>query len=108
MALVNLDLVLMGVFVGVLVCVLAMLALQLACPSDTAARDQIFRSGAIYPYTRVTSLKLTVLLPWRASPNFEGCHPAAPALLTVARLGAAIAAGSLVLLVALGVWRVAA
>jgi hypothetical protein len=108
MALANLDLMLIGVFVGVLVCVLAMLGLQQACPSDTVARAQMFRSGAIYPYTRVTSLKLTLLLPWRSPPSFEGCHRAAPALLAVARLGAAIAAVSVVLFIALGVWGVAA
>jgi hypothetical protein len=74
MATASLDLVLAGVFVGVLICVLSMVALQLACPSTTAARGQLFRSGAIYPYTRVTSLKLSALLPWHAAPSFAGCH----------------------------------
>jgi hypothetical protein len=108
MTLANLDLMLLGVFLGVLLCVVAMLALQHACPSDSAARAQIFRTGAIYPYTGVTSLKLSVLLPWRSSPNFEGCHRTATALLAAARLGAAMAAVSLLLCVGLELWRVAA
>ena len=108
MALANLDLMLVGIFVGVLVCVLAMVALQRACPSTAAAHDQLFRSGVIYPYTRVTSLRLSALVPWRASPSFAGCRPFAPVLLVIARLGAAVAVVSLVLLSALGLSRVAA
>ena len=108
MAFANLDLALVGVFVGVLICVLAMVALQRACPSTAAAHDQLFRSGVIYPYTRVTSLRLSALLPWHSSPSFAGCHPLAPVLLVIARLGAAIAVVSLILLSALGLSRVAA
>jgi hypothetical protein len=108
MALANLDLMLVGVFIGVLICVLAMVALQLACPSTTAARDELFRSGAIYPYTRVTSLRLSALVPWHSAPNFAGCHPVAPVLLVIARVGAAIAVVSLILFSALGLSRVAA
>jgi hypothetical protein len=108
MALANLDLMLVGVFIGVLICVLAMIALQLACPSTTAARDELFRSGAIYPYMRVTSLRLSALLPWHSAPSFTGCHPVAPVLLVVARLGTVIAVVSLILLGALGLSRVAA
>jgi hypothetical protein len=108
MAIANLDLMLLSVFVGVLICVLAMVALQLACPSTTVARDQLFRSGAIYPYTRVTSLRLSALLPWHSAPSFTGCHPVAPVLLAIARLGAVIAVVSLILLTALGLVRVAA
>ena len=108
MAITSLDLMLVGVFVGVLICVLSMVALQIACPSTTVARGQLFRSGAIYPYTRVTSLKLSALLPWQSAPSFAGCHPAAPMLLVFARIGAAIAVASLMLLTALGLSRVAA
>src|SRR6266404_3970847 len=102
------ELALAGVFIGVLICVLAMMALKLACPPTSLARDQLFASGAVYPYTRVVSLKLSILLPWRSAPNFAGCHRSAPGLLAVARLGAGIAALSLVLLILLGAWRVAA
>jgi hypothetical protein len=108
MALASLDLMLAGVFVGVLICVVSMVALQLACPSTTAARGQLFRSGAIYPYTRVTSLRLSALLPWHPAPSFAGCHPVAPALLVLARVAAVIAVVSLILLTALGLSRVAA
>ena len=108
MAFASLHLMLLGVFVGVLVCVLAMIALQRACPSTAAAHEQLFRSGVIYPYTRVTSLRLSTLLPWHSSPSFAGCHPIAPVLLVIARLGAAIAVVSLILVSALELSRVAA
>jgi len=102
------ELALAGVFIGVLICLLAMMALKLACPPTSLARDQLFASGAVYPYTGVASLKLSVLLPWRSAPNFAGCHRFAPGLLAMARLGAGIAALSLVSLILLGAWRVAA
>jgi hypothetical protein len=102
------DLMLGGVFVGVLICVIAMIALKLACPPSSTARELLFRRGAIYPYTGVASLKLGVLLPWQTVPSFDGCHQCAGVLLGFARLGAGIAAVSLISLIALGVWSVAA
>jgi len=102
------ELLLSAVFVGVLVCVLAMIALKLACSSSSTARDELFASGSIYPYTRVASLRLSVLMPWRSSPNFVGCHRSARGLLFLARSGAVLAAISLVLFIAFGLSRVAA
>jgi hypothetical protein len=43
MAIASPELMLTGVFVGILICVLAMMALKLACPPTSVARGQISR-----------------------------------------------------------------
>jgi len=92
------DVLLTAMFAGVLVTVVSLISLGWSCPPHTEAYSQLFRVGAVPPYTGMVSLRASYLLPWHSAPNFAGCRPLARWSLALARVGAAY---SVIVLVAL-------
>ena len=101
------DVLLSAMFVGVLLTVVSIISLGWSCPPQTEAYSQLFRVGAVPPYTGMVSLRAKYILPWHSAPNFAGCRPLAPWSLVLARVGAALSVIVLIALITLetrGAW----
>jgi hypothetical protein len=94
-----LSIALMIAFLGILVGILALLALKASVPPDSSAGSKLFRAGAIHPYTTIRSLHAKYLFPWVATPDLPS---SARRALIFARVGFSVSAVSLPWLIAIG------
>jgi hypothetical protein len=98
----SLDLFLVVLFASVALCVVSLVGLRASTPWETQAYGELFTTGAVPPYTLVTSLRVKYFLPW-INPIYLAEVGLVPRLcLWLARIGAYGAVGALVAMVLVG------
>jgi hypothetical protein len=98
----TLELLLIFLLAGALVCVAGMLLLKAKVPSGSEAHSALFQQGTLPPYSSIVSLRMKFFLPWVSSPVTPDFGLAASWALVGVRAGAYASLLSLLGLIALG------
>jgi hypothetical protein len=102
----GLQLLLLVLFAGMLLCILCLLWLGALVPRDSSAGRALFSYGTLWPYNFVVSLRGRFFLPWVAHPDFSGCKRSARFAFRGARFGACVVMAALVSMAALTAWHI--
>lgn len=99
----GLDILLIVLLLSSLLSILSVAALKSSLSGSKEGYEELFSVGTIYPYDRVSSMRLKYLLPWVTAPKAIQHNMKARFFLMSARASAALAALGLLGMIGKGI-----